>query len=157
MNTIRQCIISITAAGLICGCISAIVSKKGVYGTIIKLLTSVFLVLTVISPWTNLKFPDYTDFWNEMSASGSALVLDGTEMAQEATIGLIKANAEAYILDKATALGLDVNVDISVNCTTTPIPDGVVITGAVSPYAKTQMQEYIIENLGIPKENQIWM
>ncbi len=157
METIRQCIISITAAGLICGCISAMVSKKGVYGTIIKLLTSIFMVLTVISPWTNLKFPDYSDFWEDMSANSSAVVLDGTKMAQEATIGIIKANAEAYILDKATALGLDVDVEVSVDSTSALIPDGVVITGAVSPYLKTQMQQYITENLGIPKENQIWM
>jgi hypothetical protein len=69
---------------------------------------------------------------------------------------IIKENLEAYILDKASALQLDVDVDIVLTEDLPPAPDSVTIIGNASPYNKQVFQAFLVEEIGIPKEQQIW-
>jgi len=51
-------------------------------------------------------------------------------------------------------LKLDVEVELG-DCE--PVPASVRITGPASPYARTQLQKRITDELGIPKERQQWI
>jgi len=58
-------------------------------------------------------------------------------------------------LDKANQMGLDISVEVSLG-EDDMIPNGIAITGTVSPYAKEVMETFMEDTLGIAKENQQW-
>lgn len=155
MGQIRQYLLSVIAAAAICGCITALFGNKGTFGTIIKLLTGLFLAITMISPWTRIKIADYTLFLDDITASAKSASQQGERMAEAETQSIIKAQAEAYILDKATSLGLDISVEVSLD-ETSMVPCAITINGPAGPYAKSRLQQYIVKDLGILEENQKW-
>ena len=55
MDSIRQYLLSITAAAVICAIINALSGKKGTTSAVVKLLSGLFLTLSVISPLLNLE------------------------------------------------------------------------------------------------------
>ena len=76
---------------------------------------------------------------------------------REALAAIIKSKTEAYILDKAHELGLDVSADVTVEMESAyPYPAFVQITGAFTPQQQETLTRYIEENLAIGKERQIW-
>ncbi len=113
--------------------------------------------ITVISPLTKLNLNNISSFFEDFEAEASAAVYDGTNMANTSVATIIKENTEAYILDKANSFGATVDVEVSLNDDTPPLPVSVVIRGAVAPYVKVKLQEIIENNLEIPKERQSWI
>ena len=76
---------------------------------------------------------------------------------REALAAIIKSKTEAYILDKAQELGLDVSADVTVEMKSAyPYPAFVQITGAFTPQQQEALTRYIEENLAIGKEQQVW-
>ena len=75
-------------------------------------------------------------------------------MAREAERDIIKARIQAYILDKADSFGTQLDVEVILDQDN--IPTSVELRGNISPYAKAQLTGIITENLGIPKEYQLW-
>jgi cell division protease FtsH len=69
---------------------------------------------------------------------------------------IIKTKTQAYVLDKADSLGLDLEVEITVDNSELPVPVSVVLTGAAAPYAKARLSNIIANDLAVPKEAQIW-
>jgi hypothetical protein len=51
----------------------------------------------------------------------------------------------------------DIQVEVTVSTDALPIPVGVRIIGNVSPYVRTKLQQTLAEDLGIAKENQVWI
>lgn len=70
---------------------------------------------------------------------------------------IIKEQSEAYILDKASQLGLCLEVRVDVSEDDVPIPDRVFMRGGASAYSKMALELYVQENLGIPRERQQWI
>ena len=67
---------------------------------------------------------------------------------------IISEEAASYILDKADALGLQLEVQVELDAEL--LPCGVRLQGAASPYARSQLSGQIETELGIPKERQVW-
>lgn len=74
--------------------------------------------------------------------------------SRNAIAASIKAQTEAYILDKAAELGASVQAEVSVNADLRP--DGAVLTGNVSPYVKSRLSALLETQLGIAKEALVW-
>ena len=70
---------------------------------------------------------------------------------------IIKGETEAYILDKAASLGVELEVDVLLEDMYPMAPKTVRLSGSVSPYVRNRLQNIIAEELGISKENQIWI
>lgn len=156
MDSIRQYLLSVAAAAIICGIAIGLSGKKSAYSTIVKMLTGLILAVTVIAPLANMKLMDFSDYIDGLSIEADDAVLEGEIMAREATASIIKSNIEAYILDKAASMDLNIEVEVTLSSTSPPGPSAVLITGAVSPYSKEVLMQYIATDLGIPKENQAW-
>jgi hypothetical protein len=60
-------------------------------------------------------------------------------------------------LDKAADFGAQIEVTVSVTMDAVPIPCGVRISGAYSPYARLRLGEIIHQELGIGEEAQNWI
>ena len=80
-----------------------------------------------------------------------------TRAAAQEQAKIIKEQSQAYILDKAVSLGADISVAVTVSETTPPTPIEITVKGAVSPYVKTVLKDYLKEQFGIPEEAQKWI
>ena len=156
VDTIRQYLISVVAASVITAVLTSLVGKKGAHQTVIKLLCGIFLTITVISPWANIKINDLTGYMNELNIDAGLAVEEGAAMALDASASLIKSKVEAYILDKASSLGLSVSVEVTVGDESPCLPCAVSIHGSAAPFAKQRLQQLIAQDLGISEENQKW-
>ena len=154
MHRIALYVLSVTAAGVICGIILSF-SKKTQALPILKLVCGLFLAVTVLKPAANIdltaisdvSFSDYTD--------GVQAAAVGENFYRDTLSELIKQETEAYILDKAAAWNVSPEVEVIVEGNP-PVPTAVRFYGEVSPYAKQQLERILYGDLGIPKENQQW-
>ena len=67
---------------------------------------------------------------------------------------LIEQEIAAYILDKADALGVDVSVQVQAETGTGEIP---VLLAELTGQPSETLTEYLEEELGIPRERQVWI
>lgn len=157
MDSIRSYLLSVVAAAVICGIVTRLLGEKGTQGAVAKLLTGIFLALTVISPLAKVKLDRLTDLTESYRVDGFTAAAAGEEMTREALAQSIKAQSEAYILDKATALEVTLAVEVTLTDEDIPVPCEVRLSGQVSPYAKNKLAGIIAEDLGIGKECQTWI
>lgn len=153
MDAIKEYLLSVTAAALICGILNGLTNNKGSIHKIIKLLCGFFLAASVIKPVVDVRIDDFYRFTQDLTVSSELAVTHGEEMAADEMKRIIKEKTEAYILDKAKALGAEIAVDVTLQ---DYIPERVTIVGDVSPFVKSSLSESITEELNIPSEEQIW-
>lgn len=156
IESIRQYMLSIVAASVICSIISSLINKKTSVGAIIKLLSGIFLTICVLTPFLNLDFSSFTNYFDSFSFEANEAVALGTDQTEEAVRQCIKQQTESYILDKAASLEVDLTVEVDLSSDDPPVPENVLLSVSISPYAKKRITEIISEDLGIPKENQSW-
>ena len=152
----RDYIISIVIAGIICSIVDLLLVQKSAVGKIAKMLTGIFMCITVISPITNISFKHLSNYFDSLLVNADTYVEDGKNSAQISVNEIIKSQTETYILDKAKSMGLDVAVEVELDVENS-IPCGVIIEGEVSPYEKGLIASYIEESIGITRENQQWI
>lgn len=157
MDQIRQYLLCVCAAAILCGIANGIIEKKGSYSSVLKLITGLILALTVISPLVKIQWADVTQYVEGMTSDADDAVADGEAMAYEAEAAIIKSQTEAYILDKAASMGLNIEVEVTLSSSDPPLPCAVSVKGSVSPYSKALLSQYISEELGISEENQQWI
>ena len=153
----KEYILGIIVAGIVCSIAGTLVSNKTATGKILRLLTGVLMMVTIFSPLVNISFSNITDYLDGLASQGDYYASNGKTMAEESISVIIKQQIEAYILDKADRMGLDIAVEVALDDRNNSVPCGVTITGNLSPYAKGIMESYIEKNLGITKEHQRWI
>jgi len=154
---IKSYVLSIIVAAIICAAAGILLPPKTAVGQIVKLLSGTLLIVTVVSPLTNISFRNITDYLNGLSSAADVFVEDGRAAAQAEIGAIIKTETEAYILDKARQMGLQIVVEVALDENNHSIPCGVTISGTLSPYSKENLSNYIADTLGIAKEKQIWI
>jgi hypothetical protein len=156
VEVLRQYILSVLAASIICAIAVKLAGKQGFPSASIKLTAALFLIITAISPLVTLRLDGITSYFGDLSASADAIIESGENAASKEASKIISERVAAYILDKAASYGMEISVSTQFSDAETIVPDMVVIEGNASPYAKQRLQQVIAEDLGIPKENQIW-
>ena len=156
MDGIRTYLLSVVAAAVICGIVTRLVGKKGTQGAVIKMITGIFLTFTLIRPITDISLDSIGDWSSEYHHAALQAAAAGESRTKEALASGIKSRCEAYILDKADKLNASVIVEVTLTDDDIPVPSAVRIIGKLSPYARSQLQDILSEELGINKENQIW-
>lgn len=157
MENIKTYLLSVVAAAVICGIVTGFMGKKGTQGAMVKLIAGLFLTFTVLSPVTKIDLKGMADFAEQYSAGGAQAAAMGEQMTKDALRSSIKARTEAYILDKAAGLELNLEVEVTLSEDDIPLPASVRLSGKTSPYAKLRLQSLITQELGIEKEKQIWI
>ena len=153
----KEYVLSIVIAGIICAVARCLLDENNSTGKILRILTGIFMCVTVLAPLSNISFSDIAYYFDNLSADSAVYVDDGKAAAQNSVSGIIKSQAEAYILDKAKSMGLDIAVEVELDDNNHSIPCGITIDGSVSPYIKEVMGDYIEQTLGITRENQRWI
>lgn len=147
---VRDYLMSIVAISLFSTILLALVPSSGIHRTL-KFLCGLLLMLVTIAPLIQLEIQPWE--MTEMTYPTENL-----ETQQQAwTAELIKEEAEAYIWDKAKALGYDLQVEVEVGYTENyPYPEKVVITGEIDPIHRDILSSELENNLAIPVEKQEW-
>lgn len=156
MDTIREYLLSVTAAAMLCAVARRMLDKKGTPGAVGKLLTGLFMTFTVLSPLVGFSFGSVRDLTEDHEQLAQAAVQSGEKYASEALRESITEQLEAYVLDKADAMGAHIKVEITLSKDIYPVPEKIRISGQVAPYAKDRLKQIIKEELGVLEENQIW-
>ena len=151
----KNYILSIIIAGIICAIIDLLLDKKTIVGKIAKMLSGILMCITILNPLSNISFKYISNYFHSISVDATNYVQDGKTSAQRDIASIIKTQTEAYILDKAESIGLAVVVEVELD-ENNSVPCGVTIAGDISPYAKGLMASYMEETIGITRENQKW-
>ena len=156
MDGIREYLIGVVAAALLCGIITTLTGTKGTVGLAVKLVSGLLMLLAVIRPWTSISLDNLFGWAEDITADGTGFVASGEILAEEAYRMGIKQQTEAYIVDEARALNCDLTVEVILSDEEIPVPMQVRLTGEVSPYARQTLTNMITERLGIKREDLIW-
>ena len=156
MEGIREYLIGVIVAALICGMVTALTDSKGTVAMSLKLVSGLMMLLAVVRPWVTLSLDGLFGWTDGIMADGTSYTTSGQIMAQEAYRTGIKTQTEAYIVDEARALGCDLSVKVTLSNDDLPVPAQVTLTGSISPYARQVLSQMMAERLGIEREDQIW-
>lgn len=127
--------------------------REGSSGKLVRLLCGICMVLTVLRPIPGLALPDLSRYLSDLDADSRAAVTAGTQLARDAQLDGIKQRTETYILDKAQAMGLALRVEVTL---VDGYPGAVTVSGHATDAEKALLEEMILRDLGISKENQVW-
>ena len=144
----------IVCLSILYGICRNILGQKGSADRCARLVFGILFCFTVISPLLrpgslNFSIPD-------ISLDAERIAAQGQNAAEEAERSIIISRTESYILDKAAALGLSVQVQLSLQPGTPPVPASVILTGKAPLQSKQALCEIISSTLGIAKENIQW-
>lgn len=156
MDDIRSYLLSVIAASVICSVALNLIDKKSAHYAVIKLLTGVFLSITVIAPLTGIEFTDLSAYFENVALEGERISKQGIETATDFAVSSISEQLEAYILDKAYSLGVDAEVEVELSEDESLSLSAVKVSGAISPYAKSKLQQIICDDLGLSEDQLIW-
>ena len=156
MDGIREYLVGVAAAAILCGIANSLIGTKGTVGVTIKLLSGLLMLMVVIRPWTSVSLDGFFNWAEDISAEGADVVASGEMLAEEAYKDSIIQQTEAYILEEARALGCELTVEVVLSDGEIPVPSQVRLTGSVSPYAKGKLSTMLTDTLGIRREEQIW-
>ncbi len=156
MSGIKGYIYGIICACLICGIYLGFAPQKGTAVVYIKLLVGMIMVIVLVTPLQKIKVRDISEWIQDHTQDAVAAANSGEGAAKSFRDEIITEQTCAYILDKATSLGLDISVEISLD-EEMGCPWEVRLEGAASPYAKERLENIITQELAIPKERQIWI
>lgn len=151
----REYALSVIATVLICTVLTDLLPSGTAKG-ILNILSGIVLTIVILSPLRDLTFTIPNNLEDLFQASANDAVSEGALATQAALEKIIQEEIQAYIQDKAVALRLDITAEVALRSGDPPVPDAVVIHGAVSPYGKMQLEKILTEQLGIPKENMEW-
>ena len=151
MEAIREYAAGIAAAAMICAiALSFTDSMK----PLMKLICGLVLTFAVVRPVLAFSAPDAFCFDYGLQAREAAQ--SGRRLADQALREIIIEKTEAYILDKASRLGLSIQVRVDLSREDPPAPERITITGPVSPYYRKQLTWFLREQLGIREEDLQW-
>ncbi len=156
MELLRQYLLSVTAGALAVGILKKLLPEKGTASAIGKMVMGLFLALVVIGPLAKLELQEFSDFAGSFEQEASQAVAAGQAQTNLALRDIIKSRTEAYILDKAQQLNLQLQVIVELSSDDLPVPVAVRLTGPAAPYARQQLQDFIQQQLNIAKEDQLW-
>ena len=60
-------------------------------------------------------------------------------------------------MDTALALQADLTVEVMLSLDEVPVASSVQLQGNISPYARQALQQWLQDDMGIPKEHQQWI
>lgn len=154
MAGIKGYIISIISVSIVCSIVSQIIPRSRKMAGIIKVVCGLLMGITVLSPAINLNLPDYKTHIRSVYETANQISKEAIHTTREDIAGIIKEETEAYILNKASSLDMDVAVEVNLN--EELLPESVVVVGVVAPYDKEVLENYIQQTLDVPEEQQLW-
>lgn len=157
MSAVREYLLRLTVAAFFSSILLCIV-PNGLGKKAATLLCGLVMLLLALSPLVKLDE-------QQLAAAISRLELEqeelrtGVEVRNRELIGqIISQRVRAYILDKATQMGMQLEVEITMNTdAATPYPTGVTLHGEATPAQRQKLGAYLEQTFAIAPERQVWL
>lgn len=146
------------AMSLLCGAAMSI-SPEGSVKKVMSILCAAVLIMSVLTPLKEMDFSSYALELAKLEEREQSLQAEGEEINSRLNRLVIQSQYEAYIMDKATKLGLSVEtVKVGVEWSTEGlwVPKTAEIKCAGDERLKKTLGEIITSELGIAPERQYW-
>lgn len=156
MSAVQEYVLGLTAAATICGMVLCL-TEKGPMEPLLKLICGLILTFCLVEPALNISLGDWAALGIDFQNQAQKAAEQGEEESKAGVRQIIKQETEAYIMDKARMLDLDIHVEVKLSPQALPVPDFVTIRGTVPPYGKSRLSLILTRELGIKKENQKWI
>ena len=153
MQQLGQYVVTLTTLAIVCGIVLSFF-RDGTIRKILKILCGIVLITAALRPLPGLSFSKMDISFEPDKLSADALTAEGKALADNAKEGYIQQHLEAYILDKASALGADITPVIRLDESCIPIE--VTVQGAYTGEARQAIAALITNDLGVPEEDQKW-
>ena len=149
-------LLSVVSAAIISSVVVSLFDGNSTYRSIVKLLSGLFLSITVLTPLAKMDISLPMFYGTDIETECGDIIAEGKAAYEKERRAVISSEIESYITDKATALGAQLEVQVSLSDDEPPVPVGVVLDGEASPYARNSLEKVLDQELNIPKERQIW-
>ena len=156
MDPLKQYLVGVIATALICSLVQTF-PQKGAARDLSKVFCGLVLSVVILAPLKHLSFAAPTDFIISFSPEIHTHAQKGEDMAKQTLRDIIKSETESYILDKAAEIGATIRVTVSVSDSEMPIPTEAILSGSTTSEIRNLLQEILVSDLGITKENQTWI
>lgn len=156
MDGIREYLIGVLAAALLCTVVSMLLDPKSAIGMCVKLLSGFLMLLSVLRPWVSFRPEGLFSWMESLDSEGASYVAQGQNQGKDLYRDSIKQALEAYILDEVRRLECQLTVEVILSEEELPIPRQVRLTGDISPYNRQKLSNFLSEQLGVAREEQIW-
>ena len=157
MMEIREYLLRLTATAILAAVIRQVAPSGGA-GRVTRMCAGILIILAAFSP---LGKPDLLEAAQHLAQTGMSDPLSAEEFDQKTNLllaDLISQEAETYILDKAYAMNLDLEVEVKTSLREEgyPMPWQATLRGDPLDWQRLELSRSIEEDLGIPKERQTW-
>ena len=153
MDSLTAYVKTIAYGAILSGILLAVASDTE-NGPLIKLVCGIFLTIVALRPLSEVRLPDIPELMGSINEEAERTASYGEAIAGQAMADIIKQKTEAYILDKASAMGLALSAEITV---WDGMPEEVRLEGDFRDAERATLSDLISQELGIPKENQQWI
>jgi hypothetical protein len=133
-----------------------LIPTNSITGSIYKLISGVIIIFFLIAPVTNFHIGNIDTAYDNICKDANQLSSEGSEFVMESISKGIEWRLTSYILDKATEMDLNLDIQIQLCNEGIPQPETIKITGTASPYTKKKLVSIISTDLGITEENIVW-
>lgn len=157
MERLGSYILSVTTASILLSILQSLLKKQSSSAILLKLVGGLYLAFTVISPIADIRLDGMFDVPLSFYTQGNTVAGYGHQTAQSHLESIIKDQCETYILDKALSYQAELDVEVTLSDDEIPVPCSVQLRGPVSPYARAEVEQWLIHEMGISKENQQWI
>lgn len=155
MNALRQYILSVICASILVSLISDLAEKTS-FKKLVKLVCSLFLTFVIVKPLIQIDVPSMLEWQNTTIIDAQHAAQTGVGLFDQSVSDIIKMHTETYIQTEAKALGIDLEVEVIIAAGNTMVPDRVYLSGQYDSASQAELSRIISQELGIPKEHQIW-
>ena len=157
MRAVQGYLFAAVAAALAVSLLRAVPQNRSVR-RIADLLGGILVLLVLLRPLIRLRIGDLDDYLARLRPD-EALIDSAVQAGQSESARLISEQTAAYILDKAQALGtqIEVQVELAELSEHYHYPYAVKLRGSWSLNQRLALSEYISQTLGIPEERQLWL
>lgn len=144
----------VLCCALICGICLALFPEGRMKG-LLQLFSGILLILTLLRPGVSLELPDLEGLMWEYRYQAQSAAAAGEDYARYQRRKFIKEALEAYILDKGSALGCHLSVEVVLDGE--GYPSKVLLSGYATAQARRELETLLQQELGIAKEAQQWI
>lgn len=150
-------LLRVTAAAILSSLITRL-APKGASGRGARMAAGLLVLVAAFAPLGQINTLDAARDLARQIRSDPLQTDFLTKSNRELMSSLISGEAEAYILDKAQALGFAPGVTVMVAVRDHyPVPWSVTLEGEMTPEQKATLGKIIEKELDIPEERQEWM
>lgn len=155
-GAVRAYLLSLTAAAMLGATLMALTPKGGARRAV-RLGCGLLMLLCALAPLKRFDAAEISRMLSSIEMQQDAAASGVEVKNRELVCAIISGKAEAYILDKARALGLTITVRVEAKDDGAgPYLSSVTYTGSAEKQKREALTEDVERTLAIPKERQMW-